>query len=118
MPETPLTQNAVYSAIPTVQIDGQANDKVTAQLLSIEMREQEGGMSSLEMRLSNFGSFSTGLADLVFEDGAILKLGSAVLPARRQRSFAARSSHLKVASPIAALLISLCLPKTLCKARA
>jgi phage protein D len=79
MPETPLTQNAVYSAIPTVQIDGQANDKVTAQLLSIEMREQEGGMSSLEMRLSNFGSFSTGLADLVFEDGAILKLGSAVL---------------------------------------
>jgi len=54
MPETPLTQNAVYSAIPTVQIDGQANDKVTAQLLSIEMREQEGGMSSLEMRLSNF----------------------------------------------------------------
>jgi len=36
-------------------------------------------MSSLEMRLSNFGSFSTGLADLVFEDGEILKLGSAVL---------------------------------------
>ena len=79
MPEQPLTQNAVYTAIPTVQIDGQANDKVTAQLLSIEMREQEGGMSSLEMRLSNFGSFSTGLADLVFEDGAILKLGAAVL---------------------------------------
>src|SRR5271154_2370662 len=67
MPEQPLTQNAVYTAIPTVQIDGQANDKVTAQLLS------------LEMRLSNFGSFSTGLADLVFEDGQILKLGAAVL---------------------------------------
>ena len=79
MPEQPLTQNAVYSAIPTVQIDGQGNDKVTAQLLSIEMREQEGGMSSLEMRLSNFGSFSSGLADLVFEDGAIVKLGAAVL---------------------------------------
>jgi uncharacterized protein len=79
MPEQPLTQNAVYTAIPTVQIDGQANDKVTAQLLSLEMREQEGGMSSLEMRLSNFGSFSTGLADLVFEDGQILKLGAAVL---------------------------------------
>ncbi len=79
MAETPLTQDAVYSAIPTVQIDGQANDKVTAQLLSMEMREQEGGMSSLEMRFSNFGSFSTGLADLVFEDGAVLKLGAAVL---------------------------------------
>jgi len=79
MPEQPLTQNAVYSAIPTIQIDGQANDKVTAQLLSAEMREQEGGMSSLEMRFSNFGSFSTGLANLVFEDGAIVKLGAAVL---------------------------------------
>jgi phage protein D len=79
MAEQPLTQNAVYTAIPTVQIDGQANDKVTAQLLSMEMREHEGGMSSLEMRFSNFGSFSTGLADLVFEDGAVLKLGAAVL---------------------------------------
>jgi phage protein D len=79
MPEQPLTQNAVYSAIPTVKIDGQENDKVTAQLLSLEMREQEGGMSALEMRLSNFGSFSSGLADLVFEDGAIIKLGGAVL---------------------------------------
>jgi phage protein D len=78
MPEQPLTQNAVYSAIPTVQIDGQANDKVTAQLLSMEMREHEGGMSALEMRFSNFGSFSSGLADLVFEDGAVLKLGAAV----------------------------------------
>ena len=79
MPEQPLTQNAVYSAIPTVQIDGQANDKVTAQLLSIEMREHEGGMSALEMRLSNFGSFSSGVGDQVFEDGAILRLGAAVL---------------------------------------
>lgn len=79
MPEQPLTQNAVYTAIPTVKIDGQANDKVTAQLLSIEMREQEGGLSSLEMRVSNFGSFSSGLADMVFEDGSILKLGAEVL---------------------------------------
>jgi len=79
MPEQPLTQNAVYTAIPTIQIDGQGNDKVTAQLLSLEMREHEGGLSALEMRFSNFGSFSTGLADLVFEDGAVLKLGAAVL---------------------------------------
>src|ERR1700743_3784981 len=79
MPKQPLTQDAVYSAIPTIQIDGQANDKVTAQLLSLEMREQEGGMSSLEMRFSNFGTFNSGLADMVFEDGAVLKLGAAVI---------------------------------------
>src|ERR1700741_385094 len=79
MPEQPLTQNAVYTAIPTVQIDGQGNDKVTGQLLSLEMREQEGGMSSLEMRLSSFGSSSSGVGDLAFEDGTVLKLGAAVL---------------------------------------
>jgi phage protein D len=79
MAETAITQDAVYSAIPTVQINGQANDTVTAQLLSMEMREQEAGMSALEMRFSNFGSFNTGLADLVFEDGAVLKLGASVL---------------------------------------
>ncbi len=33
MPETPITSAAVYSAVPTVQVDGQLNDKVTAQLL-------------------------------------------------------------------------------------
>jgi uncharacterized protein len=79
MPEQPLTRNAVYTAIPTVQIDGQANDNVTSQLLSLEMREQEGGMSSLEMCFSNFGSSSGGLGNLVFEDGSVLKFGAAVL---------------------------------------
>src|ERR1700686_3390422 len=76
MPEQPLTQNAVYSAIPTIQVDGQANDKVTAQLLSMQMTEQEAGLSSLELRFANFASFPGGLADLVFEDGAVLKLGA------------------------------------------
>jgi phage protein D len=81
MAETPLTSNAVYSAIPTVQIDGQANDKVTAQLLSMEMREQEAGMSALEMRFTNIGTFTSGKADFMFEDNAVLKLGAAVLVA-------------------------------------
>ena len=78
MPEQSLTPNAVYSAIPTIQVDGQANDKVTAQLLSMEMREHESGMSALELRLSNFGTFAGGVGQMVFEDGSILKLGSAI----------------------------------------
>jgi phage protein D len=78
MPETPITTSAVYSAIPTVQVDGQLNDKVTAQLLSMKMCEREAGMSNLELRFSNFGSFAGGLADQVFEDGTILKLGAAL----------------------------------------
>ncbi len=78
MPEQALSQQASYSAIPTVKVDGQANDKVTTQLLSMDVREHEAGMSALELRLSNFGSFAGGTGDLVFEDGAVLKLGSAI----------------------------------------
>src|SRR5579872_7155411 len=76
MPETPVTSAAAYSAIPTIQVAGQLNDKVTSQLLGMKMTEQEGGMSNLELRFSNFGSFAAGLADQVFEDGSILKLGA------------------------------------------
>jgi phage protein D len=76
MSETPLAPNAVYSAVPTIKVDGQLDDKIKEQLLSMTMRESEGGLSSLELRFSNFGSFSGGLADNVFEDGALLKLGA------------------------------------------
>jgi len=78
MAEQPLTNDAVYSAIPTVQVDGQFSDMVAGQLLAMEMREQEAGMSSMELRLSNFGSFQGSLGDLVFENGQVLKLGSAL----------------------------------------
>jgi len=76
MPEQPLTTDAVYSAIPTIQVDGRFNDMIAGQLLGMEMREHETGMSSMELRFSNFGSFSGGLADLVFEDGKVLQLGT------------------------------------------
>ena len=45
MPETPLTTSAVYSAIPTIKADGQLNDMLSNQLLGMEMREQEAGLS-------------------------------------------------------------------------
>jgi Bacteriophage probable baseplate hub protein len=76
MPETPVTSSAVYSAVPTIKVDGQLNDKLTQQLLGLKMCEHEGGMSSLELRLSNFGSFPQGLGNNVFEGGAVVKLGA------------------------------------------
>jgi phage protein D len=79
MPETPITTDAVYCAIPTVQVGGQLNDKVTTQLLGMKMCEHEAGMSNLELRFSNFGSFQGGIADQVFEDGTILALGADVV---------------------------------------
>jgi phage protein D len=79
MPETAVTTDALYCAIPTVQVGGQLNDKVTTQLLGMKMCEREGGMSHLELRFSNFGSFEGGVGDQVFEDGTILKLGADVV---------------------------------------
>jgi phage protein D len=76
MPETVLSPDAVYSAIPTLRVGGQPDNKVTAQLLAMEMRESEGGMSALELRFSNQASFAGGQAGQIFEDGKVLKLGA------------------------------------------
>jgi phage protein D len=59
-------------------LDGQFSDVIAGQLLAMEMRENEAGMSSMELHLSNFGSFSGGVAGLVFEDGKVLRLGTAL----------------------------------------
>lgn len=78
MAETPLSVVAVYAAVPTVQIDRQFYPKVKELIIGMEMVEQEGGMSALELRVSNIASDPQGGADLAFEDNAILKLGSAI----------------------------------------
>lgn len=78
MSETPLSRQAVYSARPTVRINQQEYPKVSELLLGMEMVEQEGGMSSLELRVSNVASDPQGGADLAFEDDQILKLGAAI----------------------------------------
>jgi len=76
MPESILSRDAVYSAVPTVRVDGQANAMLVNQLIAMEMREREGGMSALELRFSNYGSQAPALGALMFEDGSILKLGA------------------------------------------
>jgi phage protein D len=68
----------VYNAAPTLKVDGQANASVNSQLLAMEMREHEGGLTSMELRFSNFGTFPDGRAGLVFEDDAVLKLGATI----------------------------------------
>ncbi|WP_088889349.1 phage late control D family protein [Leptolyngbya ohadii] len=78
MPETPLSNRSVYSARPTVRINQQEYPKVSELLIGMEMVEQEGGMSSLELRVSNVASNPQGGADLAFEDDQILKLGAAI----------------------------------------
>jgi uncharacterized protein len=76
MAETPQSDRAVYRARPTVRVESQEYPKLSQLILSMQMTEQEGGMSSLELRLSNFASDTEGDAGLAFEDEKILQLGA------------------------------------------
>lgn len=78
MPETSLSEMAVYTARPTVRINAQEYPLVSEQIMAMEMTEREGGLSALELRLSNVASDPLGGADLAFEDGDILQLGATI----------------------------------------
>jgi len=78
MPEEPLSQSAVYSARPTIRVNGEESERVTGLLLAMELSEQESGMSALELRLSNVASLTSGTAELAFEDEDSVKLGDRI----------------------------------------
>jgi phage protein D len=78
MAETSVTDLAVYSAKPTVRIAGKEDERMTELVIGLEMREHEGGLSALELRLSNVASLPEGDADVAFEDEKIIKLGTQI----------------------------------------
>lgn len=78
MSERPISSSAVYSARPTVQVDQQSYAKVSELLIGMEVTEQEGGLATLQLRLSNVASDPSGGASFAFEDGAIMTLGKAI----------------------------------------
>lgn len=78
MAETPISPMAVYTARPTVRIDSQEYPMVSELIERMEMAESEGGMSALELRVSNFASDTGGGADFAFEDDRVLKLGASI----------------------------------------
>ncbi len=78
MSVTSLNRRAVYNPQPLVEVDGQARDRVSRLILAMDMREREGGLSALELRLSNIASDPQGGAGYAFEDEADLRLGSTI----------------------------------------
>ncbi len=78
MPEAAVSQLPVYAARPTIRIDEQDFDRAGRLLLAMDMQEQEGGLSSLQMRFSNVASDPGGSADFAFEDEAELRLGASI----------------------------------------
>jgi phage protein D len=77
MPERPTTREATSYQRPSVRVDTQEFPKVSELMLEMEMTEREGGLSALELRLSNVASDDAS-SDLAFEDDRILKLGAAI----------------------------------------
>ncbi|MEI8029435.1 MAG: contractile injection system protein, VgrG/Pvc8 family [Comamonadaceae bacterium] len=78
MGENNLSRLALYSARPTLRIDGQENEMASGLLQSLLMREQEGGLSSLEAAFVNFTARDNGSVGLAFEDEQCLKFGAEI----------------------------------------
>jgi phage protein D len=68
----------VINTTPTLQILGQGVDLATSLLIGMEMSEEVGGMSALELRFSNMNSKQNGSADFAFEDGRVLSHGLSI----------------------------------------
>lgn len=75
MPEAPLSRLSLYTARPTIRVNGEEKERVTGLLLGMEMAEREDGLSTLELRFSNVLSTDSAQADFAFEDESSLKLG-------------------------------------------
>ena len=78
MDETSVSQAAIYRARPTLRLAGQEDVRVSELLLAMKMDESEGGMSSVELRFSNWASTTDGDAEIAFDADSKLKLGAAI----------------------------------------
>ncbi len=78
MAESPVSQEPFYRARPVLKVDGQQDERVTALLTGIKMEESEGGMSALELHLTNWASLVGGGAEIAFSPTSKLKLGAIV----------------------------------------
>jgi uncharacterized protein len=78
MPEEPLSRLALYSARPTVRVNGSANERVSGLLTAMEMVERESGLSTLDLRFTNIAADGNGGVGFAFEDETPLKLGDRI----------------------------------------
>lgn len=76
MTETALSRQALYSARPTLRLAGQADVRLSNLLVAMRMDESEGGMSRLELRLSNLVGTTSGGTEAAFGAGSDLRLGA------------------------------------------
>lgn len=78
MAEDTLSDLIVYNAQPTVRVDRQDIALVEQLAVAMTMLEQEGGLSSLELRLNNIAPDPAEGNPYAFEDDGTLRLGSTI----------------------------------------
>jgi phage protein D len=66
---------------PVVTVDGQLVSEINEQIVSFEMTEKEGGLSTLELRLEEVATVDNRGQALLFETRNLIKLGSEVVAA-------------------------------------
>jgi uncharacterized protein len=75
MPDSTAPISA-FQARPTIMLGGQENPRLTELLSAFCVHERAGGLSSLELRISNVASLNGGGAQLAFDAGGDLALGA------------------------------------------
>jgi phage protein D len=78
MSETSVSREVIYRARPTLRFGGEEDIRASELVLSMRMEENEGGMSTLELRLSNVASTTDGGAELAFVRSTKIKLGAPI----------------------------------------
>jgi phage protein D len=74
----PLDTSLTYSARPTVRINGQSLPLLSANILRMAMREQQGGLSTLELVLVDVLALGDGGAGYGATAGSPLQLGAEI----------------------------------------
>lgn len=66
------------TARPTLRFNGEERPGVERDMLSLSVREDEGGLRALEFALSNWGATASGAVSFLYDDDAILRFGADV----------------------------------------
>lgn len=66
---------STYQARPTLRLQGVENPRLAQLIVEMDLLEQSGGLSALELRLTNVASLLGGQAETAFTAGGALQLG-------------------------------------------
>lgn len=77
MADGSATRQPIYNAQPTLRFDGVSDERADGLLLTMSMREAEGGLRSLELEFSNVASTPEGAVE-AFGENSVLRLGAQV----------------------------------------